>query len=141
MDNSDQLLALGGRIRELRGGLSQAEFASKLEVDRKTVVRWEAGERTPDGASLIVLIRDFGADPYWLLLGHKKEAPLALTSEEKALIEAFRSMDARARAGVLGMVGGLTQGTADLVVHGDVGQVNKGQVKQRQVTFNVGKRK
>ncbi|WP_088158729.1 helix-turn-helix domain-containing protein [Achromobacter xylosoxidans] len=138
---SKELFALGGRIRELRAGLSQADFAAQLGVDRKTVTRWEAGERTPDGASLVLLIRNFGADPRWLLLGEVEDDRLRPSQEEARLISAFRAMDARGRAAVLGMINGLTHGKAGVVVTGDVSQVNNGPVTQQGVTFNVGRRK
>jgi DNA-binding transcriptional regulator YiaG len=35
--------SIGQRVRELRGDASQANFAERLGVDRKTVGRWEAG--------------------------------------------------------------------------------------------------
>lgn len=45
------------KYRELRG-LSVAQTAEQLGVDRKTVYRWEAGESRPD-AHMMERIRDW----------------------------------------------------------------------------------
>ena len=42
------------RIR-LRGGLSQAEFASVLGVSKRTLEQWEQGRREPSGAAKTLL--------------------------------------------------------------------------------------
>lgn len=60
---------IGRRVMALRGAQTQAELAAKLGVDRKTIVRWEAGERLPDGGSLLSLAKLCGADLNLLLTG------------------------------------------------------------------------
>jgi transcriptional regulator with XRE-family HTH domain len=77
----------GRRIAELRGALTQAAFAERLGVDRKTVVRWEAGERLPDGASLLALAREFRADVNYILTG---QGEMNLKPEEVALLDNYR---------------------------------------------------
>lgn len=81
---------VGRRIAEVRGGLSQADFAARLSVDRKSVNRWEAGERLPDGGSLLKLLTEFGADLNYLLTGRRATAPAALNPEEAALLDNYR---------------------------------------------------
>ncbi len=61
--------AIGQRLRELRGELTQTEFADKMGVVSKTVRRYETGETLPDGAFLLRLKTIFNADPTWVLLG------------------------------------------------------------------------
>lgn len=45
------------QIRDLRGNRQQTEFASLLGVTQPTVSRWERGEATPEGETLIVLMQ------------------------------------------------------------------------------------
>ena len=93
----------GKRIAELRGGLTQAEFAARIAVDRKTVVRWEAGERLPDGASLFALMTEFGADVNYILTGQRSqtEAPQALLPEgDRILLDNFHASPPGVQAGV-----------------------------------------
>jgi transcriptional regulator with XRE-family HTH domain len=71
MSLDEKIVAIGQRIREVRGRLTQAEFATRLGVDRKTVTRWEAGERMPDGASLLALLSEFDADIQEILTGER----------------------------------------------------------------------
>jgi DNA-binding transcriptional regulator YiaG len=44
------------RIRE-RAGISQADVASALDVSRIAVLRWERGDRTPRGATLVAYVK------------------------------------------------------------------------------------
>ena len=86
---------VGVRIARLRGGMTQASFSARLGVDRKTVERWEAGERLPDGAKLLRLVLEFGADLNYLLTGERNEA---LQSAEHHLIENYRRCGPEQRA-------------------------------------------
>lgn len=91
MSLGDGFFEVGKRIRLLRGQLTQAEFAARLGVDRKSVVGWEAGKRLPDGASLLRLMQEFGADVNFLLTG-SMQAPESetLTPRERALLDNYR---------------------------------------------------
>ena len=98
MSVSKDFFAVGKRIAEVRGGLTQADFAARLGVDRKTVVRWEAGERLPDGASLLKLVMEFGADLNHLLTGHgDRPKPPALTAEQQQLLARYAAADEMGR--------------------------------------------
>lgn len=83
---------IGARIKELRGDLTQKEFADRLEVGRTSIVRYEAGERTPDAEFIARVYAVFKADPIWLLtgIGQKPCEPAALAPDEKILLENFR---------------------------------------------------
>lgn len=50
-------MEFGSRLYELRKqkGLSQEELASRLDVTRQTVSKWELGDSTPDMEKLIAL--------------------------------------------------------------------------------------
>lgn len=69
MISKNIFLETGQRIAVLRGKVSQAEFAGRLGVDRQTVGRWEAGERLPDGMSLLKFMKEFDADVNYILTG------------------------------------------------------------------------
>lgn len=86
---------VGRRIAQARGQLTQAEFAARLNVDRKTVVRWESGDRLPDGASLIALWSAFGIEAGWLLTGGG--AAPALSARETALLDSYRGANESGR--------------------------------------------
>lgn len=50
-------MEFGNRLYELRKqkGLSQEELASRLNVTRQTISKWELGESTPDMDKLVLL--------------------------------------------------------------------------------------
>lgn len=96
MSGANNFFETGARIRELRGDLSQAEFAQRIGVDRKTVVRWEAGERLPDGTSLLALMQVFGASASYLLTGREGGVQLA-DAAEQVLIDSYRRCSADAK--------------------------------------------
>lgn len=64
----NEVEAIGQRLREVRGGMTQAEFAEKLGVDRQTVMRYETGKRVPDALVLKRLI-ELNVNAHWLLTG------------------------------------------------------------------------
>lgn len=89
----EQFQSVGARISELRGGLTQAQFAARLGVDRKTVVRWEAGERLPDGSSLLRFVQEFSADINYILTGQRSTSASVsvLTAQERMLLDNYRN--------------------------------------------------
>ncbi len=60
------------RIKELRKekGLSQADLANALKVDRTTVVKWETAKHYPD-IEMLIPIADFFEVSVDYLLGRK----------------------------------------------------------------------
>ena len=54
-------MEFGNKLYELRKkkGLSQEELASRLEVTRQTVSKWELGDSTPDLDKLVLLAELF----------------------------------------------------------------------------------
>lgn len=71
---NDLKIELGKRIRDLRKehGLTQAEFAKRIQVSQPAVGRYEAGERTPDIYIAMNIIDQFGCTLEWLALGRGK---------------------------------------------------------------------
>jgi len=67
---------LGGRIRQIRGDLTQAEFASLLEIKQAMVSRYEAEKEMPSPPVLLRLARFSGRPMEWLLTGRDPAAEL-----------------------------------------------------------------
>jgi SOS-response transcriptional repressor LexA len=78
-------LGLGGRIRAVRGDLSQQEFADRLGTSAQTIGRYERDERSPDAAFVRALMDRFGIDPRWLVTG---EGEMVLSSASAPVIAA-----------------------------------------------------
>ncbi|QTR51607.1 helix-turn-helix domain-containing protein [Candidatus Thiothrix anitrata] len=62
-------IAIGLRLREVRGGMSQTEFAEQLGVAQMTVSNYETGKRIPDVGFLLEVLNKFDADPTWVISG------------------------------------------------------------------------
>lgn len=88
---------VGARIASVRGAMKQSDFAEKLGVNRQTVSRWEAGERLPDGSSLLRMREAFGADINVLLDGKAGGVAPDLRPDENQLLEHYRAAHADAR--------------------------------------------
>ncbi len=104
---------IGDRLRGVRGQLTQAEFSARLGVHRKTVERWESGERIPDGESLLSLKREFGIDPGWLLTGEgDRPSTATLSPDESELLALFRAAPLAVKAAAIGALQGGAQAGA-----------------------------
>ena len=66
-----------------KAGLSQEELASRLEVSRQAVSKWESGQTLPDLERAAALSRLFGVSLDYLLK-EELEAPEALQPEPAA---------------------------------------------------------
>jgi len=80
---------IGERIKALRKklGISQAEFASKLDVSQPIVVAWENGSKSPSAESVARLCKAFSLEPAYLY------TPLPYDEKElDGFIEDFRSL-------------------------------------------------
>lgn len=131
-------VAIGDRLRALRGGLTQAAFAERLGLERQSVVRYEAGKRAPDALALLRLMTEFGADPAWVLTG-AGAAPL-LSGDERELLGRWRAAPLAVKAAAIGaLASGAAQSGAKKrqVFHGAVGQVADGDIVN-QGGVNVG---
>ncbi|WP_285908105.1 helix-turn-helix domain-containing protein, partial [Pseudodesulfovibrio pelocollis] len=100
---------LGARIASIRGETTQQEFAEALGVSRNTLVRYENNKRIPDAGFLQELIRRYGVDANWLLLGVEEPPKPELNSRESALIANYRASPEEARRSAETMVALLAQ--------------------------------
>lgn len=105
---SNQMVSIGDRLREerKRTSLSQRAFAERGGVTEKTQVLYEKGERVPDAAYL-EQVAAAGIDVLYVLTGQRNASELS--ADEEVLLAGYRSLDAKGRAGVLGLIGGMTQ--------------------------------
>lgn len=132
-----KFLPIGERLREERErlGLNQADFAACGGATRKTQYNYEAGERAPDGGFLAA-IAAAGADVQYILTGIRSSA--ALAPDEQALLAGYRALDARGKAGVFGMIGGLTESPTAIgqQFNAEVGQVVQGDIVNQKLKLS-----
>ena len=77
--------------------MKQSEFAELLGVNRNTITRWEAGERLPDGSSLLRMREAFGADINVILTGRSGGVSPALRPDEEELLAHYRQANSDGR--------------------------------------------
>lgn len=132
------------RLKEERKrlGLNQDEFAALGGVKKGAQFNYENGSRTPD-SDYLAAVAAAGVDVLYLLTG--EHALSALPADEHELLTGYRSMDARGKAGVLGMISGMSSPTTPasqagnaphVETHGKIGQNFVGNIIGPQ-TFNV----
>lgn len=95
MINSNEI---GLRIKQLRGKMTQQEFADLLGLGRVTVTRYENGSRTPDAEFIAKSNAILGVDPIWLLTG-MGTSPV-LNSRESALLDNYRNSNDQGKKAV-----------------------------------------
>lgn len=61
---------VGERLKELRGNLSQEEFAKKIGISFRTLQRYEVGERIPHPHVLSKIAEKFDTTVDWILTGN-----------------------------------------------------------------------
>jgi len=84
-------LDLGKRLKELRGSVSQAEFAKKIGVSLPSYQRYEYGERTPHPHTLSKIARLCDTTIDWLLTGdlNVEKALILLRGEQSLVLQDF----------------------------------------------------
>lgn len=132
---------IGERLSEerRRAALSQAAIAEIGGITVKTQVLYEKSERFPD-ARYLAAIAQHNLDVQYILTAVRSED--ALSVEEVAVVNSFRQLDARGRAGVLALLSGIQPAPVQRVrVKGDVGQFIEGDVHLAEpFTINMGKK-
>ncbi|NWK44901.1 helix-turn-helix domain-containing protein [Ralstonia pickettii] len=93
-----------------RQGLNQTDFAALGGVTVKTQVLYEKSERVPD-ANYLAAVARHGVDVLYVLTG--EHVPSLLSAEEGVVLAGYRELDARGRAGVLALIGGLSAAGTD----------------------------
>jgi len=68
-------MAIGDRIKQVRGRLSREEFALKIGTDKSTVQRYENNNDIPKGDILLRIHQEFDTDITWLLTGKGQSPP------------------------------------------------------------------
>ncbi|MHA7915518.1 helix-turn-helix domain-containing protein [Alloalcanivorax xenomutans] len=112
---------IGARIRDVRGNLTQAAFAQKLGIERKTVGRYESGDRAPDAVALLRLMAEFGADPAWVLTG--RGAGLELSDDERELLSLYRSAPLAGKMAAVGALKGAASSQEGVTISGNHARV------------------
>lgn len=92
--------------------MRQEDFAQKMGVSRKTVIRYESDASSPDADFLRTLVMSFGVDPAWLLMG-TGAGRIELPPREAMLLDLFRRCPERARDTVLDVADMLAQSGAE----------------------------
>ena len=73
---------IAGRIRMVRGNLSQVKFAEKIGLSQRTIANYENGDNIPN-AEVVTRISDiFGVSLDWLLKGQGAIHPELASSEQ-----------------------------------------------------------
>ncbi|WP_035820906.1 helix-turn-helix domain-containing protein [Janthinobacterium sp. RA13] len=136
--------SIGEILKEERQrlGMNQEDFAAVGGLKRRAQTLYEQDERAPDALYLRALA-GIGVDVHYILTGERLQS--AVTSDERELLDGYRSMDVRGKAGVLGMIGGMRSPTSPasqvgntphVETHGKIGQNFVGNIIGPQ-TFNV----
>ncbi|TRO77755.1 helix-turn-helix domain-containing protein [Trichloromonas acetexigens] len=74
-------MTIGERLKRVRGGLRQQDFAKKIGAPKSTVSRWERGDQTPSYEALNAILEAFPeVNPSWLVTG---EGPFMRTAVER----------------------------------------------------------
>lgn len=140
--------SIGEVLKEERQrlGMNQDDFAAVGGLKRRAQTLYEQNERAPDAVYLRALAA-IGVDVYYILTGER--LPSAVTSDERELLDGYRNLDVRGKAGVLGMIGGMrlpaapvapTSTVPQVQAHGKIGQNFVGNIIGPQ-TFNMGRGK
>lgn len=58
---------LSTRLRELRGSMSQQDFANKIGVKQTSYSSWERGVKDPAASTIATIASTFGVSSDWLL--------------------------------------------------------------------------
>lgn len=123
----------------VRLGLSQLEMAGLGGVALRTYANYESGDREP-GVSALASWGKHGADVLYLITG--KHIPALLSAEEDIVINGYRELDVRGRAGVLGLIAGMQSQGVTVQVGGDVGQYVQGdQTGTVNIEMSKGRKK
>ncbi len=103
----------GRRLRALRTGrgLTQEELARQLGVSKSALCMYERGEREPRRETLLAVARLFGVDLGELFglprtahldrIPAPSDADLALSPDERLLLELYRALGSEQRAALL----------------------------------------
>lgn len=70
------MISLAERIKQLRGTLTQKEFAAKVGINMNTLRAYEKGRTSPPADAIVRMCTNFDVSADWLLLGRaEKKSP------------------------------------------------------------------
>lgn len=113
---------IGDRIRILRDtlGLTQGQFAERLNLKQNTIANYEIGRREPQGSTTALICNEFNVNEKWLTSGEgvmfKQALSFSLdefarqhqmTELEKDVIKAYLMIDPAIRGHVLDAAKGI----------------------------------
>ena len=98
---------IGEKIQQIRGKMTQEQFALAIGVHRNTVARWESEKGVPDYNALREIVVHFKISPEWLFAETGDTSPASTPDG----VDVFFVPKVEAR---------LSAGTGSLVVDGDV---------------------
>lgn len=134
--------SFGDRLEEERSrlGLKKGQMAEAGNVAPSTYTSYLQGDRIPD-LNALVAWTEAGVDPLYVALGRRM--PDLLAPEEEMVLSGYRRLDARGRAGVLALIGGMQPaGGTSIRVGGNVGQYFEGdQTGPVSIDMSKGKKK
>ena len=99
-------MSLKQRIKEARSraGFTQQDVSDKTGIHLGTLRRWEQGVNEPDTDSLVLLLDLYRASADEVLESDfyvSRIRQLALSGDERRLIDLYRSTDARGKAAIM----------------------------------------
>ena len=134
--------SFGDRLEEERSrlGLKKGQMAEAGNVAPSTYTSYLQGDRIPD-LNALVAWAGAGVDPLYVALGRRM--PDLLAPEEEMILSGYRRLDARGRAGVLALIGGMqAPASTSIRVGGNVGQYFEGdQTGPVSIDMSKGKKK
>jgi transcriptional regulator with XRE-family HTH domain len=68
--NKDDIEAIGKRIKEIRGDLSQEEFARSLGASKTSIGNYESARQAPGLFFIMSICDNYNVEPRWLIKGH-----------------------------------------------------------------------
>ena len=100
-------MSIGARLREERQrlGLSQPALAENGGVLKQAQLNYEKDERVPD-ARYLAGVAAAGVDVLYVITGQRAGVS-SLRDGEATLIEGYRALDARGKAGVMALISGM----------------------------------
>lgn len=86
---------LGERLKLVRGSITQESFSATLQVNKRTLINYEQGVRTPDAEFIRLLCVLYGVNSNWLILGEGEmfSEPRGIVGQELKNARGIRSQE------------------------------------------------
>lgn len=110
---AESIRGLPERVREIRGTLSEAEFASAWGIGPEQLAQVESGQRPPSADLLKRLAVVYPDDATYLLTGMRPKVDRPVTAREVVLVTNYRACSDEGREALLAQAAFLAQYNAD----------------------------